>query len=773
MSNTLNRPMFKRGPDGQMREAHFWGGLAGIPTMWRQAKFAAPKFSNIGYNWNKGMAKLGVPKVTRDGWKLSTGPREVKPVDYSGLNIGKSGPRNYSIIDEAYDARMLDWRKNLDSLMTKHGAKGLTFKMMPQEVKDHWARIPRMPTGRKRFEQAGYGIGVPMMHGWTAGYPDDPEANAAADGETAIEQPQEGTQGAGVDGAKSTYDGEGPTGGPIPETKSEIEKDPDNNQGFDYDGAEDSEYVSPDQGPAGGPIPELVDDAVTMDDSISKESILKYKQELKDIIGPEDKTTGSLLLMQLGLGMMAGKSNQPGFAGFAEILGKTGQQVLPMWMEHMANRRKEDKEISLAAYEMLREDRSAKRKRDEDLTDWVWKKEYENMMNPPGVMSNIMVKKVTDLGNGETDEKWELLKQTYSKSSEAMEIMNNPEKYPPSMFQIVPLNISDAGMIAGGLSDPKGKWTDSQRGENAQLATTLVKNIPQILDFLMNPQVGLHSGNFKTGYTGKVIKGLRFLTKETNQALDAIGIKSPMLGDMYKGMYGFLGSNSSAYITELSNTGGLAPAGNQMSDRHSTLGKNDIWYGESEVNGQMVEGEFATEQYVRNLTDNSLYDIEDQLTNMMGFLMARLKQPTGRLLADTIQSSIKEQAPLGGMKDPRQAANQMHHFVKRLYEAYVRHAKIGGMDIETEWQGSFGKMSIFDYENSYRSFVGQEGMGQPGIDFSLLGGQFQMNNTQSAPGNIYSGTNNVTLDGPVPFEDLINKWSGGEQSFGDQSYQGQ
>jgi len=354
-----------------------------------------------------------------------------------------------------------------------------------------------------------------------------------------------------------------------------------------------------------------------------------------------------------------------------------------------------------------------------------------------------------------------------------MEIMNNPEKYPPSMYQIVPLNISDAGMIAGGMSDPKGKWTDSQRGENAQLATTLVKNIPQILDFLMNPEVGLHSGNFKTGYTGKAIKGLRFLTKETNQLLDAIGLKSPMLGDMYKGMYGFLGSNSSAYITELSNTGGLAPAGNQMSDRHATLGKNDIWYGESEVNGQMVEGEFATEQYVRSLTDNSLYDIEDQLTNMMGFLMARLKQPTGRLLADTIQSSIKEQAPLGGMKDPRQAANQMHHFVKRLYEAYVRHAKIGGMDIETEWQGSFGKMSIFDYENSYRSFVGPEGMGQPGIDFSLLGGQFQMNNTQSAPGNIYPGTNNVTLDGPVPFEDLINKWSGGEQSFGDQSYQGQ
>ena len=72
---------------------------------------------------------------------------------------------------------------------------------------------------------------------------------------------------------------------------------------------------------------------------------------------------------------MAGKSMQPGFAGFAEILGKTGQQVLPMWMEHMRDKRKEDKEIALAAYDMLREDRAAKTERANALTDWVWKEE--------------------------------------------------------------------------------------------------------------------------------------------------------------------------------------------------------------------------------------------------------------------------------------------------------------------------------------------------------------------------------------------------------------
>ena len=40
----------------------------------------------------------------------------------------------------------------------------------------------------------------------------------------------------------------------------------------------------------------------------------------------------------------------------------------------------------------------------------------------------------------------------------------------------------------------------------------------QILDFLMDPNQGLMSGNYKTGYTGRVVKGLRFITREAQQA---------------------------------------------------------------------------------------------------------------------------------------------------------------------------------------------------------------------------------------------------------------
>jgi len=466
-----------------------------------------------------------------------------------------------------------------------------------------------------------------------------------------------------------------------------------------------------------------------------------------------------LLLMQLGLGMMAGKSDQPGFAGFAEILGKTGQQVLPMWLEHTQNLRKEDKEIGLAAYEMLREDRAAVRDREQGLADWIWKEDYKNLMNPPGVLSNIMVKRERPLPGGGVDTTWELLKQTYSKSPEALAIMAAGDT---GNMKIVPLTGSEAGLLAGGMGSPQGKWTDAQRGENANLAVTLGKNLGQILDFLMDPQQGLHSGNFKTGYTGRVIKGLRFITREAQQALDAIGVKNPLLSDMYEGAYGALGEATALNLSTLSEHDAIFGAGNAESGQGDKKRSNkvDIYHGQGMgPDGVMIEGDFATEQYVRSLTDNSLYDIEQQLTNMMGFLMARLKQPTGRLLADTIKSSISEQSPLGGMKDPVQAANQMHFFVKTLYESYAKHAAIGGMDIETEWLGRSGTLTIQDYEKQYQNFVGDQRTGAP-IDFSFLEGKETINT--DGPGNIYPGQNKVTISGTQSFDNLM-EWAIGGQ----------
>ena len=708
MSNTLNRPMFKRGPDGQMRQAKWIGGIMkALPYAYRGAKFLAPKVTNVPHNIKRMMGR------GYDTQPPFVGPRG--PMDFVPFAKGKPP-------SSTFDWRAKSWSNKFNTLKNKHGLstaeafgyKGI--KGLPQEVLDHVKIMPKMPWKRSLIEQGSYGLGYGALSNW-ANYPDDPQANV---------ETQEG-------------------------------------------GTADDKPPIQDVGAAGGPIPDLISEAVAADDSISPKSIEDYKNELRAAMGKEDSNMGSLMLMQLGLGMMAGKSYQPGFAGFAEILGKTGQEVLPMWMEHMQNKRKEDKEIALAAYDMLREDRANKVAREQDLIDWVWKEDYkmnnwvqkEQYKQPfAGDESMIQVNNPMYTPNGERIDNWTNLKQTFSKSPEALYIMQNSD---PNMLRITPLNMTDAGMKAAGLGDQN--LTKAQRGENVMLANVYERNMGQILNFLMDPEIGLHSGNFKTGATGAVLKTLRYLDREVNHAWDTIFGTNTVSANTGKYLWGTLKEVETDMMQNLvENQGLIAGAGNKENEAHG--GAKDIMHGSyDDGQGNMIQGDFATAAYVRNLTNNQFYDVNEQLVNMMGFLEARLKQPTGRLLADTIKTSIENLKAQGFMKgDPIQTANRMHFFVKRLYEAYATHAIKGGSVPKTRFEGGRGliDLSIENYNKSYTGFTGTQALDQ-GISLGWMNSLPQENtNLQvgNAPGNIYEGKNEVPIHASEDFSGLMNYANG-------------
>jgi len=757
--------MFKRGPDGQMRQAKWIGGaMRALPMMYKGAKFLAPKATNLPYNINRMLAQRGIPTLT--GKTRTTG---VQPPW-----VGPKGPmHNVPFVkgkppSSTFDWRLNSWSDKFNGLKNKHGlstAEAFGYKgtsKLPQEVLDHVKIMPKMPWKRSLTETSAYGLGYGALNNW-ANYPDDPQANIAVE------------EGGISEDKPSTGQTIGAAGGPIPEEpKVEGPKVPGTNlpdesveggQGDEYDGPTTGQTI----GAAGGPIPDLISEAVAADDTISPKSIEDYKKELRGVIGKEDSNMGSLILMQLGLGMMAGKSYQPGFAGFAEILGKTGQEVLPMWMEHMQNKRKEDKEIALAAYDMLREDRASARQRKEDLEDWVWKEDQkmdmwvakEQYKQPfAGDESMIQVNNPQYTPNGERIDNWTNLKQTFSKSPEALYIMQNSD---PEMMRVINLNMTDAGMKAAGLGDQN--LTKAQRGENVMLANVYERNIGQILNFLMDPEIGLHSGNFKTGSTGAVLKTLRFLDREVNHAWDTIFGTNTVSANTGKYLWGTLKEVETDMMQSLVESQGLiSGAGNKENEAHG--GSKDIMHGTyDDGQGNQITGDFATEAYVRNLTNNQFYDVNEQLVNMMGFLEARLKQPTGRLLADTIKTSIENLKAQGFMKgDPVQTANRMHFFVKRLYEAYATHAIKGGSTPKTRFEGGRGliDLSIENYNKSYTGFTGNQALDQ-GISLGWMNSlpaensQMQVGN---APGNIYEGKNEVPMHAPADFSELMKYASG-------------
>ena len=621
-----------------------------------------------------------------------------------------------------------------------------------------------MPGGRRTVEQLAYPFTASMLNNWTTDHSEaasNVDVEAGATNETVDEQQkiQSGTT-------------EGPVAsGIIPEVEGPIVPGSDNipdDSVEDLDSNDEYDGTGTTIGAAGGPIPDLKSEVMAVDATISAKSIEDYKAELQGIMGKEDGTMGPLMLMQLGLGMMAGKSTQPGFAGFAEILGKTGQQVLPMWMEHMQNRRKEDKEIARAAYEMLREDRAAKRKRTDDLTDWVWKEQYkmddwvakEQYKQPfAGDQGIVQVNNPFTSPTGEVIDNWTNVKQIFTKSPEALYIMENSD---PNRMRVVNTNISDAGARAAGLGDMN--LTNAQRGEQSLLAGVYKSNLPQILNFVTDPEIGVHSGNFQTGSAGLLLKTTRFVTRDIQNFFNTFFPTNKIAADAMSGLYGTMRSTTEDTMKGLvdSQMGLLAGEGNVATKAHN--GAKDVQFGKyMDETGNLREGNYATEQYVRNLMDNQFYDVNEQMINMMGFLEARLKQPTGRLLADTIQTSINnlKNDKMLTSGDPRQYANKMHTFVRRLYNAYAEHAMRAGMKPETEFGvGRLGQpLTIEGYNQSYLGFVGNEAIDQ-GIDLGFMN-QFPATQQTIPTGSnsIYPGTNEITINGPADFSGLLEMYT--------------
>ena len=104
--------------------------------------------------------------------------------------------------------------------------------------------------------------------------------------------------------------------------------------------------------------------------------------------------------------------------------------------------------------------------------------------------------------------------------------------------------------------------------------------------------------------------------------------------------------------------------------------------------------------------------------------------------------------------------------MRRLYEAYARHSIKAGQRPETAFgSGRLGQpLTIQGYNQSYLGLLGPEAIDQ-GID---LGWMNQLPSGQenipagNAPGNIYPGKQEVVINAPADFSELM-KWAGGAQ----------
>jgi hypothetical protein len=331
-----------------------------------------------------------------------------------------------------------------------------------------------------------------------------------------------------------------------------------------------------------------------------------------------------------------------------------------------------------------------------------------------------------------------------------------------------------------------GTMTKSQRGEALKLASVLEAALPDAINLQMNPAYGLHSGKLKTGIAGTLTSMYRTGTMEVKQLAQTFGVPEWLIPAADHA--GFIANATMKVLSEQN-----ALYGGGMANKYNPeTGNKDIYHGEGiGPDGVLVTDDFATDIMINNLINqppfiegaaNPAYDVIEQLENRMGFLNARVKQPTGRLLADTIKSSIAEVQITGslfeGVGGPIQVAHRLHQFTKDLYQNYVRQSMLAGTGVTQSWavnSNIYGqdRVTIDDYQNSYYRFIGgsQNTINLP-IDNSWL--QINQKIKSAAATGTEDADATIDITGSVMFGNTFDKWLNvNNQQFGEKTYTGQ
>ena len=826
--DALNRPLFKRGPQGEMRPAYKYGGLDWLwkgPQQFYKYGFDAfrnPQFEMFKYGDDVpvttidefGQAKtINTQTVTPKGDVNVESNIYGQPIDDSFYKYQKPKIKPSPIIETTPQRTETDLFGNTINVGGETKINWGNLYNAPftnfGTIKQRWKNLPKAE--RKKIVKNILATGTvwAMLPDWMKSTP----AAAEVKQETTQEEIIPTLEEQGLPTPALSYEEAttfGPEGDPSVvmagmEEYAEISDKEINQKKKEL--KEERKILNPEPIDPGGRMEEYADlsqtaeragaddmgvgESQTMFDLISaylgedtevdSKGIEETKAELKSLMGDDDsKLMNTMMLMQLGLSLMSGETKRPGLAGFMEVAGKAGKEILPIAMQNLQNKSKMEKELALAAYDIVREERAAKAGRISDIQDFyikeMIKKEFEGN-EPKGTLRTVMKKNVITLPDGQEYTSWTPIDQVFDKGERAAYYMDMSRTGNKEMG-VMPGDIRissdlDAAAASAGNDPYQGDLTASQRGEHLALAAVFEAALPDALNIQMNPQYGLYSGNLSTGTAGGIEKWLRTAARESKQLADNLGI--PWLSEYFENT----GNASLAALDVQMNKGMIFSGSMANKASNYSTGAEDLYVGEGMgPDGVMIQGEWATDAYVKNLINNPSLDIAEQMQNRMGFLAARLKQPTGRLLADTIRRSIEEVKMLGlGAGDPTQVSHRLHQFTKDLYQQYVKHSLLGGTHITQSWAvdpNIYGKdrITIKDYQDGYYNFIGGS-QNSPNLPIDMSWVQINGKIKSSAPA--YSGTsdNSIDVKGPVNFFQIYEKYNpGGNQTFGGKSFTG-
>ena len=416
-------------------------------------------------------------------------------------------------------------------------------------------------------------------------------------------------------------------------------------------------------------------------DSVSR--IDNYKKVIRQFLGESsggDKLQSTALLLQLGTALMSGRTDQPGLRGFFDVVGQAGAQTAPMLFEMGVQKQKADREINAAALDMYFAQM-------DDMSDrsGPYMQVYQNYKtNDDGSLAYGPDNKPIKLDQPA------FLLDVKRTSPEESNFYETNQAYGMNIYELVEKGEGSTALTSFSqnmtLDKSKGADVAAQQKYANYLKRGLEPLAEDILPLLIDRkemsgfqgQVGEILGPYSElfeDFTGKVISGEFDSPDETGNGFT---VREGMNGTM-----NIRGKELPVFIDHEDKYGG-----NGMQQERFGTPLEDGGYG-TDSNGNPKRAYIVAGTLTKMLESGSERAILETFQTTLGLMLARDRQPTGRMLADVLRRSFDD-VKISGIKAPTAAVIQNYmRIYNQLYDNMSNSLRLAGENEEDyKFEGS-------------------------------------------------------------------------------------
>ena len=394
--------------------------------------------------------------------------------------------------------------------------------------------------------------------------------------------------------------------------------------------------------------------------------VKEYADALRGMLGTDEgqRMANTAMLAQLGMALMTGKTMQGGASGFLDVAGQAGLQVAPMMIQMGMEKSKQDRELGLAAFQIWKEEKDRLTKRSGSFYNmYQVGYEFDQDSRAPRTLPNGQPRYAYNTFR-------DVVQQNSPEMSSYIAMNKDPNvnpNYPYPMFIPISQSASEAGGMGFGAGNVSGLASITKAGAQDQLkfAKYIQTNMDEVYKYLkiaMDKQhlIGAKGelGRWGTApayylnelFTGGGANEQEFMSNMKGQGQESINsliagytegsVNNEMSVD---GSFGIVNDSPNSNMKDLW-TDYKGPNIPIFVDYKNAKGQNigvssEKPYGTPSV--YLVKSELQ-----RMFTDPDIPGMQ-VFERTLGLLMARSRQPTGRMLADVLRTSFEDASVTG------------------------------------------------------------------------------------------------------------------------------